>query len=251
MDYATQRRITAALKENQISHSWISVALAPTPCLKTGYTESAVILSEATSSCFSVIDNVGNFHIVDKGSVTTYSSYEEYVAGVLPEGCTFTVSRGRDTMAPSVVLDMSFFEARKDWSFTSFHRGLRVTLKDQFVVVDRDGLGGVPVYGRKPQISEGLSSEELAELQDLGIVKVDLQKFGGHKFWVSTEPTPELATAILESVTFRFWRGEDELFGDIISPTGDVYYFGRNDKGIYLKRSSNSVNVDLGEWLDH
>ena len=252
MDFATQRRITAALKECGIPHTWMSVALTPTPyCLKTGSVEAAVILSEETSSCFSVIDNVGNFHIVEKGTMTTYSSYEEYVCGVLPQGCTFTLNRQRESLTPSVVLDMTFFQARKTWSFTSFHRGLRVSMKDQFVVVDRDGLGGVPVYGRKPQVSEGLSSEELAELQELGVMKVELQKFGGHKFWVSTEPTPELAAAVLDSTTFRFWRGEDELFGDIISPTGDVYYFGRNDKDVYFKKSSNSVNVDLGEWLDH
>ena len=252
MDYATQRQITAALKECGISHAWVSVALTETPyCLKTGSVEPAVILSEATASCFSVIDNVGQFHIVEKGSVTTYSSYEEYVSGVLPEGCTFTLKHQRESLAPSVVLDMTFFQVRKNWEFTPIHHGLRVSLKDQFVVIDRDGLGAVPVYGRQPQISEGFSQEEMDELKQLGVTKVVLQKFGGHKFYSSEEPTLEMVTSILESITFRFWRGKDELFGDIIAPSGAVYYFGYDQKDPYLKRSSKSVDMDLGEWLDH
>ena len=253
MDYATQRQITAALKECGIPHTWISVALAANPyCLKTGSVEPAMILSEATSSCFSVIDNEGKFFVIDKGSVTTYSSYEQYVSGVLPEGCTFTLNRQRESLAPSVVLDMTFFQARKAWEFTHIHRGLRVSFRDNFVVIDTDGLGAVPVYGRKPQISEGFSPEELTELKQLGVVKVLLQKFGGHKFYSIDEPTLELATAVLESTTFRFWRGKDDLFGDIISPKGDVYYFGRSEGGsAYLRKSSKSIDMDLGEWLDH
>lgn len=252
MNYATQRRIVQALKECGISHTLLSVAMTQEKvCIKTSNVQAVVALSEIMGIAINALNNEGEFFVIESGVTKQYKSYQDYCISIIPDVVTKLNKRqGEMCFDACLSLNISFFEAKKNWPFSSTHRGLRVTLTNQFVVVDQDGLASVPVYGRRPEISEGLSPEEIEEMNQIGVNKVDLQKFGGHKFYTNDEPSIEMVTKIMDSVTFRFWRGEDKLYGYIESPSGAIYYFGKSEK-VYCEKTSSSANIDLGEWFDH
>lgn len=252
MKYVTQRRIVQALEECGISHKLLNVAMTQEEvCIKTSNVQAVVALSEIMGITINALNSEGEFFVIESGVTKQYKSYQEYCSLIIPDVTTrLTERQGETCFDACLSLDISFFEAKRDWSFSSTHRGLRVSLKNQFVVVDQDGLASVPVYGRRPEISEGLSPEEIEEMAQIGVNKVDLQKFGGHKFHTNSEPSIEMVTKIMDSVTFRFWRGKDKLYGYIKSPSGAIYYFGKSEK-VYCGKTSSSANMDLGEWFDH
>lgn len=250
MNYITQRRIVQALKECGISHTLLNVAMTQEEvCIKTSNVQAVVALSEIMGITINALNSEGEFFVIESGVTKQYKSYQDYCISIIPDVVTkLTKRQGETCFDACLSLNISFFEAKKNWPFSSTHRGLRVTLTNQFVVVDQDGLASVPVYGRRPEISEGLSPEEIEEMKQIGVNKVDLQKFGGHKFHTNDEPSIEMVAKIMNSNTFRFWR---ELYGYIKSPSGTIYSFGRASDGLYCKRTSNEANMDLSEWLDH